>query len=101
LLPHLRDGVPLERETLIWHFPHYRHEPGPYSIIRQGDWKLIKFWEGTYELYDLEHDLGEAADLALAMPEKVEALDALLMEHLRTQGAKLPRPNPDHTAESK
>ena len=41
---------PLERDTLVWHFPHYRHRPGPYSIIRRGPWKLIHFWEGQDEL---------------------------------------------------
>jgi len=48
-----------DRNTLFWHFPHYRHEPEPYSIIREGDWKLIKFWEGPKELYNLKEDLSE------------------------------------------
>ena len=39
LMPHLKSGgtVKLQRDDLLWHFPHYRHAPGPYSIIRQGD----------------------------------------------------------------
>ncbi len=45
LVEHLRSGgtQELKRDELIWHFPHYRHAPGPYSIIRKGDWKLIHF----------------------------------------------------------
>ncbi|MEM1442624.1 MAG: sulfatase [Verrucomicrobiota bacterium] len=86
----------LEREELIWHFPHYRHDPGPYSIIRQGNWKLIKFWEGIYELYDLENDLSEANNLATEMPEKVEVLNALLLAQLNETGARLPKENPDY-----
>jgi len=31
------------------------------------------------------------------MPEKVRALDAQLMAHLREVGAKMPKPNPDYT----
>lgn len=97
LLPHLESGgeTGIDRETLIWHFPHYRHAPGPYSIIRKGDLKLIKFWAGPHELFDLAADLGETKNLAESMPEKVEALEAELMENLKKQEAKLPRKNPE------
>ena len=98
LLPHLKSGgeTPLARDELIWHFPHYRHAPGPYSIIRKGDWKLIKFWEGPRELYNLKNDLAEETDLSETMPDKVKALEALLDQRLKSQEASLPRPNPDY-----
>ncbi len=98
LLPHLRSGgsTALDREELIWHFPHYRHEPGPYSIIRRGDLKLIKFWEGIHELYDLSSDLGESKNLAGSMPDEVRELDRLLVERLKAIDAWLPKPNPDY-----
>ena len=86
----------MKRRELIWHFPHYRHNPGPYSIIRQGDHKLIKFYEGITELYDLKRDLGETMDLASAMPEKVRQLEARLTSELKRMGAKIPRVNPDY-----
>ena len=97
LMPHLKSGgtVKLQRDDLLWHFPHYRHAPGPYSIIRQGDHKLIKFWAGPFELYDLGEDLAEANNLAAAMPKRVSELDTLLLKRLRETGAKLPRRNPD------
>ena len=97
LLSHLKSGgeTKVDRETLIWHFPHYRHAPGPYSIIRKGDLKLIKFWTGPRELFDLAADLGETKNLADSMPEKVKALEAELMENLKKQEAKLPRKNPE------
>ena len=99
LQDHLLSGgkKPLDRTDLYWHFPHYRHAPGPYSIIRRDNWKLIKFWEGIYELYDLEKDLGETKNLADAMPEKVRELDAALLKRLKADGAKLPKPNPDYS----
>ena len=84
-----------KRETLIWHFPHYRHAPGPYSIIRKGDFKLIKFWEGIYELYDLKNDLGEAKNLAESKPGLVQKLESELIVRLKADGAKLPRKNPE------
>ena len=98
LLPHLRSGgkTPLARDELVWHFPHYRHDPGPYSIIRKGDWKLIKFWEGPRELYNLRDDLAEETNFAEEMPGMVAELESLLDQRLMSQEAKLPRPNPDY-----
>ena len=98
LMPHLKSGgaAKLLRDELLWHFPHYRHAPGPYSIIRKGNHKLIKFWGGPFELYDLKEDLGEARNLAAAMPKRVSELDTLLLRRLKETGARLPRENPDY-----
>jgi arylsulfatase A len=103
LLPLLKSGGTdaLDRDELVWHFPHYRHQPGPYSIIRKGDHKLIKFWEGVYELYDLGNDLGEENDLAATQPEKVKALEKRLAHQLEKMNAKLPVPNPDYKGKPK
>ena len=97
-MPHLKSGgtAKLLRDDLLWHFPHYRHAPGPYSIIRQGNHKLIKFWGGPFELYDLKEDLGEARNLAATMPKRVSELDTLLLKRLKETGARLPRENPDY-----
>ncbi len=95
LVGHLRsDGAePLNREAIFWHFPHYRGNIVPYSIIRAGDWKLIKRYEGTtFELFNLADDLSEQNDRAGAMPEKVAELDAMLGQWLEHTNARLPRP---------
>jgi arylsulfatase A len=85
----------LNRVAIFWHFPHYRGEIVPYSIIRAGDWKLIKRYEGkTFELFNLKDDLSEQTDLSEKMPEKVKELDNKLSNWLRACNAKLPRPNP-------
>jgi arylsulfatase A len=98
LVGHLKSGgtQPLGRDSLFWHFPHYRGaDVVPYSIVRAGDWKLIKRYEGkTFELFNLKDDLAERNDLSEAMPEKVRELDAKLQEWLTRTHAKLPRPNP-------
>ncbi|MFK8112257.1 MAG: sulfatase [Rubripirellula sp.] len=100
LIGHLQSGgkQQLDRQTLHWHFPHYRHPPGPYSIIREGDWKLIHWYAGPTELYNLRDDLGEASDLAGAMPAKVAELKEKLMAELKRVNAKLPKPNPAFAA---
>ncbi|MDH3590264.1 MAG: sulfatase-like hydrolase/transferase, partial [Planctomycetota bacterium] len=88
------DGVSVfkGRKELYWHFPHYRHKPGPYSIIRVGNWKLIRFWEGpVFELYDLANDLSEKNNLAAAQPDRVKELDRKLLAHLERVEAKLPK----------
>lgn len=100
LVNHLKSAgeARLERDELIWHFPHYRHAPGPYSIIRKGDWKLIHFYAGLQELYNLKDDLSEEKNLAEQMPGKVQELQDRLMIRLEGMGAKLPRANPEFAA---
>ncbi|MDH3585186.1 MAG: sulfatase, partial [Phycisphaerae bacterium] len=99
LKPVLAGTGNLDRDAIYWHFPHYRHAPGPYSIIRAGRWKLIKFYEGpTYELFDLDKDLGEARNLAADRLEQVSRLDAQLQTHLKAIGAKIPRSQQAPTA---
>ncbi len=93
------DGtVSLGRDALYWHFPHYRHPPGPYSIIRASDWKLIKWYEGPIELYNLADDLSEKHNLAKEMPSKLQQLEVQLSAELQRVGAKLPRPTPAHNS---
>ncbi len=99
LVGHLKSNgaKPLGRDALYWHFPHYRGDVVPYSIIRAGDWKLIKRYESkTFELFNLKEDLSEQNELSEKMPEKVKQLDVKLTEWLGTTGAKLPVPNPDY-----
>ena len=87
----------LNRDAIYWHFPHYRHAPGPYSIIRSGDWKLIKWYEGGFELYNLKNDLSENINLADTNTQQVKELDRQLSSELSRIGAKIPRTNPNYT----
>ena len=86
----------LDRKTLYWHLPHYHHST-PASAIRQGDWKLIEFYEtGKVELYDLNHDVSEANNLADAEPDRAKKLKAALARWQEHVGARMPQPNPDY-----
>ncbi len=90
--PALRGGKLPER-ALLWHFPHYRHGPGhdPYSVVRKGDWKLIRFYDpAKTELYNLADDLGEANDLAASEQDRAGQLSALLDEGLEAVRARMP-----------
>ena len=61
-----RDRQTVERDALVWHFPHYRSRHIlPFSVMRKGDMKLVFWWEGgRSELYDLSRDLSETKNLA-------------------------------------
>ena len=101
LRPVLAGTGNIDRDTLYWHFPHYRHNPGPYSMIRDGDWKMIKWYEGQTLLFNLKDDLSEAKDLAGEMPEKVAMLDKKLMAHLTASTDRIPVPNPNYKPKPK
>jgi arylsulfatase A len=98
LTPLLTQSGKLKRDAIYWHFPHFRGRIQPYSIIRSGDWKLLKRYAGKpeFELFNLAKDLSETKDLAPEMPQKVKELDAKLAAALKKQGAKMPQPNPNY-----
>ncbi len=86
----------LARDTLYWHYPHY-HRTLPYGAVRQGDWKLMEFFEdGRLELYNLADDRSESSDLAQSEPAKTEALHTALQAWRESVGAQMPTPNPDY-----
>ena len=99
LAPALRQTGSLNREALYWHFPHYWWGTNvrPYSIVRAGDWKLIKHYEDSaIELYNLKEDISEKVELSKQHPAKVKELEKMLTAWLKETGAKLPKPNPDY-----
>lgn len=92
----LQKGTPLERDSLYWHYPHY-HRTRPYSAIRMGNWKLIRFHEeGNLELYHLNKDPSESSDLAATFPEKAKGLAAELDLWLKSVDAQQMTPNPGY-----
>jgi arylsulfatase A-like enzyme len=98
LVPLLREKGTLAREALYWHYPHY-HPGGatPYGAIRQGDWRLVEFYEdGRTELYSLKDDVGEARDLAAEMPDRARGLQKNLADWRASVGAQMPTPNPNY-----
>jgi len=84
------------RDALYFHYPHYHHSR-PASAIRQGDLKMIEWFEDrSVELYDLASDPGESKNLASAMPDKVKQLRDNLTAWRSRVGARLPTKNTNY-----
>jgi arylsulfatase A-like enzyme len=67
LLPMLTKGARLPERMLFW---RYRKE----KVVRKGPWKLLV--QGSQsKLYNLDEDIGEKENLALARPDVVKALE--------------------------
>jgi arylsulfatase A-like enzyme len=68
--------------AFYWYYPlKERHFLGgrSSSSIRQGDWKLIEFFDnGDKELYNLNEDIGETKNFLSAYPEKAAELQKML-----------------------
>ena len=106
------DNQVLDR-ALFWHFPAYlqsyqgdragddahdkpHFRTSPCSVVRMGDWKLIRYYErGDEELYDLSSDLGEQHNLiGRGSAEEgvlVNKLDAWL-SHTKAPIPRMPNP---------
>ncbi|MGH7565092.1 MAG: sulfatase [Gemmatimonadota bacterium] len=107
IVPVLRGTGPLAREALYWHYPHYHHLGfKPSGAIREGDWKLIEWYEESLAggahpvtLYNLAEDMGESVDLAEEMPEKTADLLAKLHGWRERVGAQEMALNPAYDPE--
>ncbi len=91
----------IAKRDLFWHYPHYGNQGGdPSSIIRNGRWKLIHYYEdGHDELYDLDSDPGERRDALAENREKGSELRGRLDRWLAESGAKFPVADPEYDAD--
>jgi arylsulfatase A-like enzyme len=99
----LLEGRKLERNApLFWHYPHFGNQGGaPYGAIRDGDWKLIEWFEdGSLVLYNVAHDPGEKQDLSREEPGKLRDLHAKMIAWRKEVNAVMPTPNPDFGKQS-
>jgi len=84
LKPIIEEGKTPEQRPLYWHYPHYGNQGGdPSSIIREGKWKLIHYYEDSNnELYDLDLDPYEKNNIADDFPEITSKLSFQLKNWL-------------------
>ncbi len=87
----------LDRQALHWHYPHYHHDR-PASAIRERDWKLIEYLDGTgdVELYHLAEDIGETRNLAEEKKGRLADLQKKLNAWRTDVIARMPIPNPHY-----
>jgi arylsulfatase A-like enzyme len=78
----LLEGTQIEDRPLFWHYPHYGNQGGePASMIREGDWKLIHYWEnGQNELYNLLTDPEEQNNVLAQHTEQ----SSIMIKNLNT-----------------
>ena len=97
LTPILR-GRKLAYRPLFWHYPHYSNQGGvPSGAIRDGDWKLIEFYEdGRLELFHLKSDAGERLNLVHKQAAKARELRVKLDAWRNMVNAAMPKVNPGY-----
>ncbi|MDA8527988.1 sulfatase [Opitutaceae bacterium] len=106
ILPVAQGATPDAERALFWHFPAYLQSYGqtaaeqrdvlfrsrPVSVIRQGDWKLMHFYEDDgYELYNLREDIGERHNLTHMQPGITIRLRNQLQAWLEETQADIPQ----------
>ncbi len=104
LMPLLTQGTGLKPRPIVFHFPHYTHATGPFSVIIEDDWKLIRFYndeQGGYLLYNLAEDPEEQNNRASANVTLRHRLSQRLDRALRDMNAEMPTENPAFNAKSK
>lgn len=86
------EGEKIADRPLFWHYPHYGNQGGePSSIVRDGSWKLIHYWEdGRNELYDLLKDPREQNNIVFQNAEQAKILELKLMNFLKEVSANMP-----------
>jgi len=111
LVPLLRGQQFPPTRPLFFHFPHYTggytppelpesFKQRPASAIREGEWKLIYFYEnGNASLYNVVEDPGEENDRSSFRPDLTARLKDRLLDYLATADAQLPVPNPHNPFE--
>jgi arylsulfatase A-like enzyme len=95
LQPTLSGDASANERPLFWHYPHYGNQGGaPGAAMRQGDWKLIQWFEGDrVELFNLRDDLSEGTNLAEKEPQRVQSMLAALKAWQNDVGALFPTSN--------
>lgn len=107
LVPLLQQTGTLDRDTLYFHYPHYHHLGYmPAGAIRQGDYKLIEWFEGSIlgegkvvSLFNIETDPGETTDIAAEHPDLAAGMLQELQAWRKDVGAGEMTVNPGFDAD--
>jgi len=80
---------------LYWHYPNEWGPTGPgigaFSAIRLEDWKLIYYHRNqTFELFNIQNDIGEQINLFEKEKKRAKDLATLLTDYLKSVDAQMP-----------
>ncbi len=75
LMPLLKGGKLKERDLHFWRSYHDQ-----YAALMHGDWKIIKWFSGKYQMYNLRTDIGETTDLQNIETKRFEQMKKALWE---------------------
>ena len=84
------------RDDFLMHFPHGEHRANYFTTYRDGDWKLIYYYnpettgKPSWKLYNLKEDPYETMDLSDSQPNQVSVLIDAMKKRLELEDALLP-----------
>jgi arylsulfatase A-like enzyme len=95
IVPLLKQHPEKNNRFFYWHYPHVWGPEGPalkmYSVVRQGNWKLIYFHESQqFELYNTLNDIGEQNNLIDTNFDIAKKLASQLGKYLRKAKTEMP-----------
>lgn len=95
IVPLLKKHPKKNNKFFYWHYPHVWGPEGPalkmYSVVRQGNWKLIYFHEEQrFELYNTQNDIGEQNNLLNTNFDIAKKLAFKLGNYLRKAKTEMP-----------
>jgi hypothetical protein len=95
LVPLIRDGKKPPERPIFWHYPHYGNQGGaPGGAVLLNDWKLIEWYEGAVQLFNLRDDPEEQRNVAAEHPERVRSMRESLARWRKETGARMPSTTP-------
>ena len=79
------------------HYPHSPHRSDYFTVLRDGDWKIVYHYRPTdvsagshYQLFNLADDPFEQHELTNEQPEQVVRMMRLMIEELQKHDAVYP-----------
>ncbi|MEZ6106174.1 MAG: sulfatase [Pirellulaceae bacterium] len=91
------ESDPARPERFLMHYPHSPHRSDYFTVLRDGDWKIVYHYRPTdvsagshYQLFNLADDPFEQHELTNEQPEQVVRMMRLMIEELQKHDAVYP-----------
>ncbi len=94
-------------EQFLMHYPHSPHRTDYFTLLRDGDWKVIYHYfpsevsaDSHYQLYNLSDDPFEQNELSAKEPEQLRRMVSRLAQELKRHHAAMPVDQQDRRSAS-